>query len=154
MSEKSYIFGQRSTKCVFGRFDWSRCEKWHTNKFVDECFLLIIASKNIPYRKILNVCRKALTFVLGLGIFLFLIGISNSGISRRGASGLGFGHPNVTAQLIMIIILLWTSEKAGKLKPISCWYGFGGISNRSISLRRGICTGCTDNTVDVPVDFN
>ena len=81
-------------------------------------FLLIIASKNIPYRKILNVCRKALTFVLGLGIFLFLIGISNSGISRRGASGLGFGHPNVTAQLIMIIILLWTSEKAGKLKPI------------------------------------
>ena len=81
-------------------------------------FLLIIASKNIPYRKILNVCRKALTFVLGLGIFIFLIGISNSGISRRGASGLGFGHPNVTAQLIMIIILLWTSEKAGKLKPI------------------------------------
>lgn len=47
-----------------------------------------------------------------------MIGISNSGISRRGASGLGFGHPNVTAQLIMIIILLWTSEKAGKLKPI------------------------------------
>ena len=81
-------------------------------------FLLIIASKNIPYRKILNVCRKALTFVLGLGIFLFLIGVSNSGISRRGASGLGFGHPNVTAQLIMIIILLWVSEKAGKLKPI------------------------------------
>lgn len=81
-------------------------------------FLLIIASKNIPYRRILNVCRKALTFVLGLGIFLFLTGISNSGISRRGASGLGFGHPNVTAQLIMIIILLWVSEKAGKLKPV------------------------------------
>lgn len=81
-------------------------------------FLLIIASKNIPYRRILNVCRKALTFVLGLGIFLFLTGISNSGISRRGASGLGFGHPNVIAQLIMIIILLWVSEKAGKLKPV------------------------------------
>lgn len=81
-------------------------------------FLLIIASKNIPYRRIINVCRKALTFVLGLGIFLFLTGISNSGISRRGASGLGFGHPNVTAQLIMIIILLWVSEKAGKLKPV------------------------------------
>lgn len=81
-------------------------------------FLLIIASKNIPYRRILNVCRKALTFVLGLGIFLFLTGISNSGISRRGASGLGFGHTNVTAQLIMIIILLWVSEKAGKLKPV------------------------------------
>lgn len=81
-------------------------------------FLLIIASKNIPYRRILNVCRKALTFVLGLGIFLFLTGISNSGISRRGASGLGFCHPNVTAQLIMIIILLWVSEKAGKLKPV------------------------------------
>lgn len=81
-------------------------------------FLLIIASKNIPYRKILNVCRKALTFVLGLGVFLFVIGIFNSGLSRRGVSGLGFGHPNVTAQLLMIIILLWVSEKAGKLKPI------------------------------------
>ena len=81
-------------------------------------FLLVIASKNIPYRKILNVCRKALTFVLGLGVFLFVIGISNSGLSRRGVSGLGFGHPNVTAQLLMIIILLWVSEKAGKLKPI------------------------------------
>lgn len=81
-------------------------------------FLLIIASKNIPYRKILNVCRKALTFVLGLGFFLFVIGISNSGLLRRGVSGLGFGHPNITAQLIMIIILLWVSEKAGKLKPI------------------------------------
>ena len=81
-------------------------------------FLLIIASKNIPYRKILNVCRKALTFVLGLGVFQFVIGISNSGLSRRGVSGLGFGHPNVTAQLLMIIILLWVSEKAGKLKPI------------------------------------
>lgn len=81
-------------------------------------FLLIIASKNIPYRKILNVCRKALTFVLGLGVFLFVIGISNSGLSRRGVSGLGFGHPNVTAQLLMISILLWVSEKAGKLKPI------------------------------------
>lgn len=80
-------------------------------------FLLIIASKNIPYRKILNVCRKALTFVL-VGDFFFFVGISNAGISRRGASGLGFGHPNVTAQLIMIIILLWASEKAGKLKLI------------------------------------
>ena len=39
-------------------------------------FLLIIASKNIPYRKILNVCREALTLVLGLGIFLFLIGVA------------------------------------------------------------------------------
>ena len=47
-----------------------------------------------------------------------MIGISNSGLSRRGVSGLGFGHPNVTAQLLMIIILLWVSEKAGKLKPI------------------------------------
>lgn len=81
-------------------------------------FLLIIASKNIPYREILNVCRRALTLVLGLGIFLFLIGVSNSGILRRGASGLGFGHPNVTAQLIMLIFLLWISEKAGKLKPV------------------------------------
>ena len=81
-------------------------------------FLLIIASKNIPYRKILNVCREALTLVLGLGIFLFLIGVSNAGISRRGAIGLGFGHPNITAQLIMIIFLLWTSEKAGNLKAI------------------------------------
>lgn len=81
-------------------------------------FLLIIASKDVPYRKLLSVCRKALMTVFGIGVLLFLAGISDAGISRRGASGLGFGHPNVTAQLIMIIFLLWASEKAGTMKAI------------------------------------
>lgn len=81
-------------------------------------FLLVIASKNVPYRKILNVCRKALTIVFGIGVVLYLAGISDAGISRRGASGLGFGHPNVVAQLMMIILLLWASEKAGMMKAI------------------------------------
>lgn len=79
-------------------------------------FLLVIASKDVPYRKILNVCRKAMTIVLGIGIILYLTGISDAGMSRRGASGIGFGHPNVAAQLMMIIILLWVSEKAGTMK--------------------------------------
>lgn len=82
-------------------------------------FLLIIASKDVPYRKILNVCRKAMTMVFGIGIILYLTGVSDAGISRRGATGLGFGHPNVVAQLMMIIILLWASEKAGKMKIIN-----------------------------------
>ena len=79
-------------------------------------FLLVIAVKDIPYRKILNICRKALMIVLGLGFFLCLIGVSDAGIQRRGASGFGFGHPNITAQLIMMILLLWASEKAEKLR--------------------------------------
>lgn len=81
-------------------------------------FLLVIASKDVSYRKILNVCRKAMTIVFGIGIVLYLTGISDAGISRRGASGLGFGHPNVAAQFMMIIFLLWASEKAGKMKMI------------------------------------
>lgn len=81
-------------------------------------FLLVIASKNVPSRKILNVCRKALTIVFGIGVVFYLTGISDAGISRRGASGLGFGHPNVVAQLMMIILLLWASEKAGMMKAI------------------------------------
>ena len=81
-------------------------------------FLLVIAVKNIPYRRILTVCRKALTIILGMGFFLYLLGISDAGIQRRGASGWGFGHPNITAQLIMLIMLLWASEKSNKLKTI------------------------------------
>ncbi len=81
-------------------------------------FLLVIASKDVPYRKILNVCRKAMTIVFEIGVVLYLAGISDAGISRRGASGLGFGHPNVAAQLMMIIILLWAAEKAGTMKSI------------------------------------
>lgn len=81
-------------------------------------FLLILAVKDMPYERILNVCRKALMIVLVIGFFLYLTGISDSGVQRRGYGGFGFGHPNVTAQLIMIIILLWASEKKEKLKPI------------------------------------
>lgn len=81
-------------------------------------FLLVIASKDVPYRKILNVCRKALTIVFVIGVVLYLAGISDAGMSRRGASGLGFGHPNEVAQLVMIILLLWASEKAGIMKTI------------------------------------
>lgn len=81
-------------------------------------FLLIIAVKDLPYREILNECRKALMIVLIMGITLYLMGISDSGLTRRGIGGCGFVHPNVTAQLIMIIFLLYSSEKAGLFKLI------------------------------------
>lgn len=104
-------------------------------------FLLVIAVKNIPYRKILTVCRKALTIILGMGFFLYLLGISDAGIQRRGASGWGFGHPNITAQLIMLIMLLWASEKSNKFKTIHYLY------IEFIGLLTYIMTGSKTSTI-------
>lgn len=79
-------------------------------------FLLIIAASNVPYKKILRTCRMATMFIVILSILLWLMGISDSGIGRRDAIAIGFVHPNVAAQMIMLVCLLWASEMSEKIK--------------------------------------
>ena len=73
-------------------------------------FLIIVAAKNMPYKKIVKSFRIAYMIVFATAFLLWLVGISDAGKSRRNAVALGFGHPNVTAQIIMLICLLWISE--------------------------------------------
>lgn len=78
-------------------------------------FLLILAAKDFSYKSILKTCRYAITSVFLLSIILWFFGISDSGIGRRGRIALGYVHPNIVAQVIMIIALLWVAEKSEKL---------------------------------------
>lgn len=79
-------------------------------------FLLIIAMDNTPYKKILRTCRIATMSIIILSILLWIIGISDSGTGRRGAIAIGFEHPNIAAQMIMLACLLWASEVGKNIK--------------------------------------
>lgn len=79
-------------------------------------FLLILAASKIQYKSILRICRFASSSIIVLAVVLWVIGISNSGVGRRGALAFGFSHPNVAAQMIMLVCLLWVSEMGEKMK--------------------------------------
>ena len=79
-------------------------------------FLLIVAAANVSYKKILSICRKTTMIIIALSMFLWIIGISDSGVGRRDAISIGFTHPNIAAQMIMLACLLWVSEVADKIK--------------------------------------
>ena len=79
-------------------------------------FLLILATKNFPFKKIIFTCRMAISSVFVLSLMLWVLGISDSGIGRRGKIALGYVHPNIAAQVLMIIMLLWLVEKGKEIK--------------------------------------
>lgn len=76
--------------------------------------LLILAVKDIPFKRLLRVCRIGITSTFVFTIILWVLRISDSGVSRRGNLAFGYVHPNIAAQVIMIILLLWLAEKGEK----------------------------------------
>lgn len=78
--------------------------------------LLILAAKDVPFKRILHTCRMAVTSVFVLALGLWIIGLSDAGVLRRGFVAFGYVHPNIVAQVLMIIILLWITEKGESLK--------------------------------------
>ncbi len=79
-------------------------------------FLLLIASKNIDYIKIIKSIRISMILSLLISLILYGLGISNAGVQRRGYVAFGFEHPNVFAQVVMLILLLWYAEKGKTMK--------------------------------------
>ncbi|MDD3224291.1 MAG: hypothetical protein PHX70_06225, partial [Clostridium sp.] len=77
--------------------------------------LLILAAKDIPYKRILHTCRIAISSTFFISICLFVLGVSNSGVIRRGYAALGYEHPNVAAQVMTTIGLLWLAEIGTKV---------------------------------------
>ena len=74
-------------------------------------FLLLIASKNIDYIKIIKSIRISMILSLLISLILYGLGISNAGVQRRGYVAFGFEHPNVFAQVVMLILLLWYANR-------------------------------------------
>lgn len=78
--------------------------------------MLILATRDYPYKRIVRTSRYAITSVFTLALFLWITGLSDAGIARRGGIAFGYVHPNIAAQVIMIIILLWLVEKGRNIK--------------------------------------
>lgn len=70
-------------------------------------WLLIMAAKGVHYNRIINVCKNAIFSVVIFSFVLYILGVSDSGLGRRDKISLGFIHPNVAAQIFMILLLLW-----------------------------------------------
>ena len=79
-------------------------------------FLLIIAGRNVKFNSICKAIRKALTASVIISVILFVTGISNAGLQRRGYYGYGYVHPNIFAQILMLIIVLWMLERRDSLR--------------------------------------
>lgn len=78
-------------------------------------FLLILASKDIPFDRILKTSRYAITSMFAFTVLLWTVGLSDSGIGRRNGIALGYSHPNIAAQILMIILFLWLIEKGERI---------------------------------------
>lgn len=96
--------------------------------------LVIFAAREREYKRI---CKSLLygTFAAFLlGVFLYILGISNSGLSRRGAIALGFGHPNSCASVIVSLVFLFYSIRDGKLKKKEWAFVIAAIAVNAIAL--------------------
>lgn len=79
-------------------------------------FLLIVAAKNISFKKIVRTCRYTITSAFVFTVLLYVCRISDSGVGRRDKLSFGYVHPNIVAQVVMIIMLLYLAEKGTKIK--------------------------------------
>lgn len=73
--------------------------------------LVIVAAKGVPYEKIVNTMFITIMSVFILTVLMYSFGLSNATGFRRNGVALGYIHPNQTAQVTMILSLLWLMKK-------------------------------------------
>ena len=74
-------------------------------------FLIILAAKDVPFEKIRKTMLRVYLSVIGLGILLFVLGISDAGVGRRGYLGFGFIGANALSTMLTVAVLLWICGK-------------------------------------------
>lgn len=79
-------------------------------------FLLILAAKDVPFKRIVSVCKYAISSMFLFTVILWILRISDSGVSNKGKLSFGYVHPNIFAQIIMIILFLRLAERGEKTK--------------------------------------
>lgn len=68
--------------------------------------LLVVAMKNVDFKKILLVMRNVLIASIFLTIIMYFTGISDAGIQRRGAISLGYVQANTLGFVLMLLTFL------------------------------------------------
>ena len=69
-------------------------------------FLLIVAVKDIEYKKICGTLYKAMIIGFLVVVLMYILGISDAGILRRGRIAIGFSSANVCSYIIQTMCLL------------------------------------------------
>lgn len=84
--------------------------------------VILLACKGASFSKLLRTLLKSYLVIITVSICLYFLGISDAGVARRGAISLGFVHPNIFAQFVLIAILLFISLFSYKLTIKQLFY--------------------------------
>ena len=82
-----------------------------------KALMIIVALKNFDYHKLFDVMYRILTFSIMFTVVLYLLGISDAGVQRRGASSLGYSQANAVGYVLMALTLLIIVRK----DKVSSW---------------------------------
>ena len=102
--------------------------------------LIVFSTKKVSFSKICKAIFGGFLLSLMLVVFMYVLGISDSGLQRRGYSGFGFSHPNNFSEIIMVMYFLQAYLQK-KRKKVVCFtalilgiFTFIVLGNRSASI--------------------
>ena len=75
--------------------------------------ILLISVKDLEYNKVFRVLWKSYFFAVLVVVALFVCGLSNPGVMRRGGITLGFATTNIASRMIQNTLFLWISSICG-----------------------------------------
>lgn len=102
--------------------------------------LLVTSVKGIEFKKICKVIFWGIFIGTTIVLLLYVLGISDSGIKRRGFSGYGFSHPNNFSELILVMCFLQVFLIRKEIKIINvkmliiAILNYLLLGNRSVSI--------------------
>lgn len=79
-----------------------------------KAMMIIIALKNVDYHELFDVMYRILIISIVLTVLLYLLGLSDAGIQRRGANALGYAQANSVGYFLLALTLL-TIVRKGKV---------------------------------------
>ena len=82
-----------------------------------KALMIIVALKNVDYHKLFDVMYRILMFSIVFTVVLYLLGVSDAGVQRRGAGSLGYSQANAVGYVLMALTLLIIVRK----DKVSSW---------------------------------
>ena len=115
-----------------------------------------MAAKGRNFDHIVSIIFNAYICAIFVTVLLYLLGISNSGIQRRGYSAIGFGSANVVGGYILICYLIWLYKARNHIKilivtAVIALFVYFVINNRSVvflTLLAPLCLQCFKHLVN------
>lgn len=100
--------------------------------------LILAASKEVSFNKMCKVIFYGLVIGIICILIMYVLGISNAGIKRRGYLGYGFSHPNNFSGVIMIMCYIYAYLNRKSKRAVSLWLILAAILNYFILGNRSV----------------